>query len=102
MHTGVSITPESIETYVAYDGETGDIYHVHDVVTFKGGQRLDVADVHARVCAIAERHLESAKTLQVLQVDRGVLRPGTIYAVDVEQRCLVAGRHVGRPPKQHP
>ena len=94
MNLGGNITPESVETYAVYDGDTGAIYHVHQVVTLKGGQKMSQCDVEARACSIAQKRASFAQNLKVLYVPNDILRPDIIHAVDLSTLSLVVkGRH---------
>ncbi len=86
--SGGNIGPKSIETYVVYDGDTGEIHHVHQVVTFEGaeGGRRD-AESQAR--SFVEKRLAFAQNLKVLPIPNDALRPGIIHAVDVNTKALI-------------
>jgi hypothetical protein len=73
---------------VVFDSTDGTIRHIHDVVTFEGGEAVSDYDVEQRALSLAaERGLESS-TLKTLRVDPEELEPSRRYAVDPENLVL--------------
>jgi hypothetical protein len=88
------VEPESIETYVVYDAETGDIFHVHRVVILKGGAPISHGEEEKHALSLARKRRPFAGNLAVLRVQHESLQQGLVYAVDLQTRSLVAK---GRP-----
>ena len=91
---GGTIQPESVETYVVYDAELGNIHHVHEFITFKGGAKISDHEAESRALSAGKARLPYADNLKVLRVPQGARQPGIIYSVDLKALCLVPK---GRP-----
>ena len=79
---------QSVQTCVVFDSTDGTIQHIHDVVTFEGGEAVSDYDVAQRALSLAaERGLESS-TLETIHVDPEELEPSRRYAVDPENLVL--------------
>ncbi len=79
---------QSVQTCVVFDQTDGTIQHIHDVVTFEGGEAVSDYDVEQRALSLAaERGLESS-TLKTIHVDPEELEPSRRYAVDPENLVL--------------
>ncbi len=79
---------QSVQTCVVFDSTDGTIQHIHDVVTFEGGEAVSDYDVEQRALSLAaERGLESS-TLKTIHVDPEELEPSRRYAVDPENLVL--------------
>lgn len=92
MNVGGNITPDSIETYVVYDGDTGEICHVHRVITLEGGQKMSKCDLEAHACSLAKERALFAQNLRVLCVPNDILSHDIVHAVDLNTLSLVVGR----------
>jgi hypothetical protein len=101
MATIGSLEVERESGVVIYDTTTGEIVHRHDVVTMKGGKHPDEQtlekDAHAQFSlAQPGRKGETA----VLHINPRMLKPKTLYKVDVKNRALVEHPlQVGRIPR---
>jgi hypothetical protein len=92
-HVG-TIQPESVKTYAVYDEQTGEIHHVHEFITFKGGEKVDDHEAESRALSATKVRFPYLDTLKVLHVPEGVRQPGIIYAVDPKTLRLI--------PKERP
>jgi hypothetical protein len=88
--SGGNIKPESIETYAVYNGSTGEVYHIHQVVNFKGAMSVNRHDVEAHALSLAREQIAFDGNLKVLHVPNDILRLGIIHAVDLNTLSLVA------------
>jgi hypothetical protein len=98
---GGTVQPESVETLVVYDIELGQIHHVHQFITFKGGAKVNHPEAESLALSAAKARTLYAGNLKVLHVPHGALQPGVIYSVDLKTLSLVA-KERPRParPKQ--
>lgn len=83
------MTPESIETYAVYDGDSGEIYHTHQVVNFKGAVRASQHDAETHALSLARKRVTFVNNLKVLCIPNDALRPGIIHAVDLNTSKLI-------------
>ncbi len=88
--SGGSVKPESVETFVVYSGDTGEIHHVHQVINFHGADQRYTQDVETHARSLARRRFPFVENLKVLRVPNDVLRPGLVHAVDLNTLTLVA------------
>lgn len=80
---------QSVQCCVVFDPTDGEIHHIHDVVTFEGGEAVSDYEVEQRALGLAaERGLDSS-TLKTIHVDPEQLEPGRRYAVDPDRSALV-------------
>jgi hypothetical protein len=80
---------ESESACVLYDPASGEIVHVHRVMTLQGGSHPSAEQVEARARLLAERSGARKQGLEALLVDPARLQPGTRYLVDVVARSLL-------------
>jgi hypothetical protein len=88
---GSTLPIHSRKACVVYDATSGQIRHLHRVVTFVGGR--EPAD--EEVAADALRALNSLPTpptgvVHVLHVDYNAIEPGKRYRVDPNRKALVS------------
>jgi hypothetical protein len=76
---------------MVYDAATGEILHVHRVVSDASAAHPDDAAVERQALAhAAKRRKPLPARLEVLHVPFESLRPRTTYKVDVQKRALIA------------
>lgn len=88
--SGGNIEPESIESYAVYNGSTGDIYHVHQVINFKGAEQVNQQEAEAHAISLAREQITFDGDLKVLRVPNDILGQGIVHAVDLNTLSLVA------------
>jgi hypothetical protein len=80
---------QSVQCCVVFDPADGEIKHIHDVVTFEGGEAVSDYEVEQRALSLAaERGLDSSR-LKAIHVDPAELEPARRYAVDPDRSALV-------------
>lgn len=88
---GSSMPIHSKKACVVYDASSGQIRHLHTVVTFEGGQEPSPEQIAANALeVVAKLPKPHQGTLHVLHVDESSLVRGKKYRVDVKQKKLVA------------
>jgi hypothetical protein len=74
-----------------YDAATGEILHVHRVVSDVSAAHPDDEAMERQALAQAAKRRKSLPArVEVLRVPFSSLRPRTTYKVDVEKRALIA------------
>jgi hypothetical protein len=81
------LKPEDEKIFVVYHGGTGEIAHVHRVLTFPGAARKTHEAMEARALELAGRFGHARETMRVLQTDSFEAR--VPQKVNVETRKLV-------------
>jgi len=96
------VNPGEIEHWsiiVVYDHNKGNIVHVHQSLTYRGGQHPDKKtlekDAMEALGQAFEGRATPAKNLALLHVDPRSVRPGVEYKVDPRKRALVEIRKRG-------
>ena len=89
-------TVESQVSCVLYDPKSGQIRHVHTVVTMTGGERSTQAQVEKRAYALAKGVIANSAKLKALHVDPATVQAGRRYRVDVKLRALVEDHSASR------
>ncbi len=79
---------QSVQTCVVFDPTDGTIQHIHDVVTFEGGEAVSDYDVEQRALSLAADRGLDASMLKTIHVDPEELEPGRRYAVDPNNLVL--------------
>ena len=64
-----ALTLESEHVHVVYDGKTGEIAHIHRVLTFAGGKATSLEQQAARALELARGFGHRPERLRVLRVD---------------------------------
>jgi hypothetical protein len=91
----------SVKACVVFDSVTGEIQHIHEVVTMEGAEETSDDEVMRRALLLARERLASGTALpgeqaaravegelEVLQVDPSQLEVARPYYVDVQTRSL--------------
>ena len=90
---------EGIRAVVLYDGTTGRICHMHQVITFAGGSRHDDKHHESNARAYAKQMGHESVSLQCLHVSE--FRPfAKAYRVDLQSKTLVAHHPPRRPNRK--
>jgi hypothetical protein len=92
----------SVKACVVFDSATGEVQHVHQVVTMEGAEETPDDDVMLRALSLARERLESGIALpgeqavravegklEALQVDPSQLDIARPHRVDLQTRSLV-------------
>jgi hypothetical protein len=83
---------ESVEAYVVYHPEQGDIVHVHRAFSYRGAQRLPTGEAgRERALEMAARFGHRTEGLRVLTVPPDALETEAPLRVDVTAGELIAG-----------
>ena len=61
---------ESERVYVVYERKTGEIAHVHSVLTHRGATQITDKEAEARALAMASRFGHHAERLRVLRAEK--------------------------------
>ncbi len=85
-----TVEPESSQTCVVYDAQTGRILHVHQVVTLHGGEAPTDHEIESRALALAANDRRQRSQMRVLHVNPESLSPGERYRVDLEKQALLS------------
>ena len=80
---------KSRRAYVVYNEKTGDIVHVHQVTTYRGGKALAQREDKARALKFAKRFGHSTAGLRVLTVEPTDLNLTIPQRVDRKTRRLI-------------
>ena len=80
---------KSRRAYVVYDGQTGEIVHVHQVTTFRGAKELTRQEDKARALKLAKQFGHSVKGLRVLTVEPDDLNLTVTQRVNLKTRRLI-------------
>lgn len=82
---------ESWSVVLLYDSASGDIVHVHESLTRKGGTHPDEQALERQAADLVTRHARQVdlKRLSFLHVDPQLLRKEVEYRVDPASRKLV-------------
>lgn len=80
---------DSVKCCIVFDSSTGEIQHVHRVVTIKGATETPDDEVARRALALAREFGFDVAKLEALRVDPGALKPAAHYRVDVRTKSLV-------------
>jgi hypothetical protein len=84
---------EQESTVVVHDPGTGNIVHVHHVVTAKGGKHPDRTTLEKEALdQLSRAQPKVSKAMAVLHVEPGQIKPNLPYKVDVKKRVLVEAR----------
>jgi hypothetical protein len=89
-HTGSTLPIHSRKACVVYDSASGQLRHVHRVVTFVGGREPS----NEQIASDALRLVNSLPNppggaLHVLHVDHDTIQPGKRYRVDLQKKAIV-------------
>jgi hypothetical protein len=84
------MTVRSKKACVVYQAQTGDICHVHRVLTFDGGREPNESEIAADALR-AFQGLQPGRqgTFETLHVDHAAVEPGKKYRVDLQKKALV-------------
>jgi hypothetical protein len=81
---------------VVFDGDTGDVAHLHRIVTLQGGRQPSPAEAEAQARDLTTRLAAANRLpappparLDVLQVDPAAIDDNGVYRVDLAARRLV-------------
>ena len=80
----------STKSCVLYDNASGEIKHVHHVVTIEGADETPEDTIEKRALELAQGVGVETKGLRSLHVDAEKIDPEKTFKVDVETRRLVA------------
>jgi hypothetical protein len=99
---GTDQSVRSVQACVVFDSVTGEILHVHQVITMEGAEETSDDEVTRRALSLAREQLESGTALpgeqtirtvegelETLKVDPLQLRVAEPHRVDVRTRSLV-------------
>jgi hypothetical protein len=96
--------PESVQTCVIFDPETGRIVHTHHVVTLPGAIPVSREEVERRAWERAAGAGNDPSRLRAIHVDSEQLNRSASYRVDVTTMSLVAIERpiasLSAPPKR--
>ncbi len=87
---GLRTKPQQTKTYVIYNGETGEIDHIHTVVTIKKASVRDQHEIEAETMTLARQQgikLTKPKTLFVNELPR--FRPERRLKIDLAKLKLI-------------
>lgn len=89
---------EGMQAMVLYDGTTGRVFHMHQVITFSGGSTHEPAHHESNARAYAKKMGHKSPDLKCLHVSD--FKPfAKAYQVDLKTRTLVAHQPVAHPKK---
>lgn len=80
----------STKDCVVYDAATGQIRHVHRVVTFVGGREPSADEIEADALRVAAKLRPHRGDLVVLQLGEETVEPNRAYCVDPAKKVLIA------------
>ena len=83
---------ETTDAVVVYDAKSGEIMHVHRVVSFSGAAVPSRDAVEEEARTLATNIGRPTVKLEVLHCDPGTLQSGKQYKVDLKSRTLVEKR----------
>ena len=87
---GSGMTVRSKKACVVYDAQSGQVCHVHRVVTFEGGREPNENAIAAdALLAFHGAHPGRHGAFETLHVDDAAVEPGKKYRVDVGKKALV-------------
>jgi len=87
--TGGSEMPESVKTVIVYDAASGDIRHVHQVITMPGAVAPEQSVAERDAMLLAKEEGYESSGLSCLTVDAEKLNVQARYRVDVKRGVLV-------------
>lgn len=82
MHGSTGYEVRSVQACVVFDTASGEIHHVHQVVTMEGAEATSDNEVKQRALSFARQRLESGTPLPGEQTVRTV--EGELEAIQVE------------------
>jgi hypothetical protein len=88
VHGGGSVEVIAHRAAVVYEETSGAIKHIHQNLTFEGGQVPSESEMEQAALDILSRRVD-VRGLKVLHVDGAELRPRVKYRVDSQQRTLI-------------
>ena len=80
----------SVKCCVLYEPSTGQIRHVHHVVTLVGADETPEKAIEERILKLAKETGTDSRELHLLHVHASELEPSRDYKVDTKKRRLVA------------
>lgn len=89
LKNGKVIVPESTQTCILYNSKDGRIVHVHQVVTYPGGRKLNESEIESRALELAAKVRAGASGLKALHVTSEQFQFSKSYNVDVKSRRLI-------------
>lgn len=95
---GGTVPVESCKSCVVYDASSGRIHHTHHAIVLKGGRPLADAEVAATALGLMRNRGVDVSGLRILHTTPEAMEGGTVYAVDVAKRILIAQRKLQRKP----
>jgi hypothetical protein len=99
--TNLGVEKESV--VVVHDPSTGEIAHVHYVITAKGGKHPDQATLEKDALEQFSRlKPRLTKKMALFHAEPAQFKPGTRYKVDTTKRALVEAPKPVAPPKTKP
>jgi hypothetical protein len=88
-HFGGTLPVKSSKACVVYDADTGQIHHIHGVITLVGGREATEHESEARAMALLEAKGRKTSALQALHVAGDAIEPHRRYAVEPKTRQLI-------------
>ena len=88
--SGGTVPVQSSRGCVIYDSDSGQIHHVHEVITFKGGREPTEAEIGAHAMNIVKRKGHPTEKLGVLHLPSDKLPRAQACSVDLKTLALVA------------
>jgi hypothetical protein len=87
---GSTIPIHSKKACIVYDASSGQIRHVHSVVTFVGGREPNNEEIEADALrALGSLPNPPKGDFHVLHIDHDAIEPGKKYGVDPHKKALV-------------
>jgi hypothetical protein len=81
---------ESSKACVVYDVQTGSIFHIHQVVTLRGGKSPADQEIEAAALDFATNDSRQRSCMRVLHVNPDNLMPRMSYKVDLAKLTLIS------------
>ena len=87
-HFGGTVPVKSSRTCIVYDGETGRVHHIHEVVTLEGGREPGEAQIEADAMEIVNRKGKNVAKLRTLHLPTEKVPEGGLLTVDLKTKTL--------------
>ena len=81
---------ESDQACAVYDARTGQIEHLHRVITLKGGTSPERSEIEARAMELAAGKGKKTSHLKTLLVSPEQFHPGMIHKVDLRTGSIIS------------
>ena len=89
---GGTIPVKSSRACVVYEADSGEISHIHEVVTLEGGQEPTEAQIEADVTEMLKRIGKPTEKLSMLHVPSESVQTHPLLSVDPRTKSLIFGQ----------